>query len=623
VPDFFSWILSHNRSDLHVFAGNPTICGSNGLKLEMPAGYKAYQWRLNGQLISGANAASYTATAAGTYSARFSRVDNPNESQWNSWSNPVEVKTGQALAKAQINQIGTVILNDLNNLTDARLQAVGDFAHYYWYKDRTRVDLPGDQDDTTRTAIIKPAMGKGVYTLVTSNFDNCQSPVSDGKYVFFNNQAPLNIADPTNFKGTPNTSSGVDLTWTDASNNENGFEIWRRKKTGDTTYDPWTMATLTTSNVSTFKDSGVDASSTYQYKIRAVSTTGRSNYVPGSSAVEVKTTADMQPPTVPDSLKAKAIGVQKILLTWGASTDNTGMGQYYIYFGSDSVATEDTTYVLTNLALNTVFNFTVRAFDRSGNRSAPSNQAQGSTYMAGLFYEHNTGSESDLDSINWSSPEFTGWVPTFTLAPKTQEDFFNFRFDGFLYITNPGTYQFRTSSDDGSRLTLDGKVLVDNDGIHTLKTVTSNNQTLTEGSHRITVDFFDYTETDTLVVEYKGPDTNNQWASIKPDALKSSENVVTGLEPDQPSEPIMSVSVFPNPTSQDNINIRIQSGSPKPVHIQLLDGTGRNIMNEMIPIEDLSNDIRLTTPGLVAEGLYIVVAKQGKTTVRQRLIIKR
>jgi hypothetical protein len=84
-PDFFTWILGKNKSQVHAFSGNATICSADGVKLELPPGFFAYQWELNGQLISGATTATYMATTAGNYRARFSRVANPTEQQWNSW----------------------------------------------------------------------------------------------------------------------------------------------------------------------------------------------------------------------------------------------------------------------------------------------------------------------------------------------------------------------------------------------------------------------------------------------------------------------------------------------------------------------------------------------------------
>jgi len=526
------------------------------------------------------------------------------------------------LPQAQIEQHGTVVLKDLNNYENAQLEAVGNFGHYYWYKDNVLVDFAGDQDDTIKLAVITPAMGKGAYTLITSNFDNCKSPVSAPKYLFFNNQSPLNITAPSNFNGTVNASSEITLTWTDASTNENGFEIWRRKKNDATSFTPWEMATLTNSNITTFKESKLLPLSTYQYKIRAVSNTGRSNYIPDPTTLELTTGADKEAPSAPKNLAVIPLGVKKIKLTWSPSTDNIGVKDYYAYFGADSVGTRDTVFVLDNLELNKQYKFKIKARDIAGNLSAPSSEKQGNTFVSGLYYEHSTGVTFDLDSIDWTHPEFTGMVQTFTLAPRTQEDYFNFRFDGYVLITKPGAYQFRTGSDDGSRLKLNDAVAVDNDGVHTFKIVASANQNLTAGPVRITVDFFEYNESDSLLVQYNGPDSNNEWTAIPSTALRSSDTVITALEPDNGPAASFMVSVYPNPSTQNNINVKLQTVINDPVSVQLLDPMGRSLSAETFEPGQLSEGVRIASPGILAPGIYIVRIRQRNLTARQRVIIK-
>jgi chitodextrinase len=621
-PDFFTWILGKNKATIHAFSGATTICDAAGLKLELPQGYLAYQWQRNEQTISGATSASYTATTAGAYRARFSRVANPTEAQWNKWSDPVAVTTGQGLAQAQIKQNGTVLLKDLNNFENAKLEAVGDFGHYYWYKDNVLVDFAGDQDDTIKLAMITPTMGKGAYTLVTSNFDNCKSPVSAAKYLFFNNLAPVNITAPTNFNGTVSASSEVTLTWTDASTNENGFEIWRRRKIDATNFSPWEMATLTNSNVASFKESKLLPLSTYQYKIRAVSNTGRSNYTPEATGLELATGADKEAPSAPQNLAVIPIGVKKIKITWRPSTDNIGVKDYSVYFGTDSTTTTDTTFVLSNLELNKQFTFKVKARDVAGNFSAPSSEKQGNTFVSGLYYEHSTGVTFDLDSIDWTHPEFTGMVQSFSLKPKTQEDYFNFRFDGYVLITKAGAYQFRTGSDDGSRLKLNDAVVVENDGVHDFKIVEGASQNLAAGPVRITVEFFEYNESDSLLVQYKGPDSNNEWAAMPPTALRSSDTVITALDPDNGPEDSFVASVYPNPSTQDNINVKLQTVMNDPVNVQLLDPMGRSLSAETFEPAQLNEGVRIASPGILASGIYIITIRQRNVTARQRVIIK-
>ncbi len=45
-------------------------------------------------------------------------------------------------------------------------------------------------------------------------------------------------------------------------------------------------------------------------------------------------------------------------------------------------------------------------------------------------------------------------------------DNFAVRWSGFVRIEKDGKYEFVTESDDGSRLSIDGKVVVNNGGVH-------------------------------------------------------------------------------------------------------------------------------------------------------------
>src|SRR5262249_19551486 len=59
------------------------------------------------------------------------------------------------------------------------------------------------------------------------------------------------------------------------------------------------------------------------------------------------------------------------------------------------------------------------------------------------------------------------------------------QFSGFLKITTAGSYTFQTASDDGSLLYVDGNLVVNNDGSHSLATVTSSAVALGAGMHSI------------------------------------------------------------------------------------------------------------------------------------------
>ncbi|MDB4338698.1 DUF1080 domain-containing protein [Rubripirellula sp.] len=78
------------------------------------------------------------------------------------------------------------------------------------------------------------------------------------------------------------------------------------------------------------------------------------------------------------------------------------------------------------------------------------------------------------------------------------------RFDGFLPIQNAGKYTFRLSSDDGSRLYLDGKEVINNDGVHP-NTAKEGSVILNVGVHEFRVDYFEKSGQQELSLDWAGP----------------------------------------------------------------------------------------------------------------------
>lgn len=130
------------------------------------------------------------------------------------------------------------------------------------------------------------------------------------------------------------------------------------------------------------------------------------------------------------------------------------------------------------------------------------------------FYD-SSPSGSTVDNIPTSGFQGSGTFTSFDVdALQNQEDpgdtdNFSIRYSGYIQIDTQGSYTFYTSSDDGSKLFIDGTEVVDNDGAHGTRE-RSGSINLTAGLHDITVLFFENGGGETLTVQYQGPSISKQ-----------------------------------------------------------------------------------------------------------------
>jgi uncharacterized repeat protein (TIGR03806 family) len=109
-----------------------------------------------------------------------------------------------------------------------------------------------------------------------------------------------------------------------------------------------------------------------------------------------------------------------------------------------------------------------------------------------------------LPNFDLLTPVDSGTAATFDISFRQRSEDFAFRFTGVIRIDVAGTYTFYTSSDDGSRLWIDGALIVDNDGLHgTVER--SGVVSLSPGYHAIVVGFFERGGQEALSVSFEGP----------------------------------------------------------------------------------------------------------------------
>ncbi|MCH2182936.1 MAG: PA14 domain-containing protein [Mariniblastus sp.] len=106
--------------------------------------------------------------------------------------------------------------------------------------------------------------------------------------------------------------------------------------------------------------------------------------------------------------------------------------------------------------------------------------------------------------VTANQPNFEIFIP----QGKPGDQFTNV-FEAMIEIPESGKYEFFTTSDDGSRLYLDGKDLVNNDGAHGMATK-SGAVNLAAGFYPLRVNYFDSGGAHGLKVEWSGPGFKRQ-----------------------------------------------------------------------------------------------------------------
>ncbi len=516
-PDFFSWMLLQNKRDIRVLYGDPTICptNSNGVKLALSVGFLAYQWELDGAIIPAATSSTYTATQPGTYRARFSRISAaPSEAQWNLWSKPVVVQEATPITPT-ITAVGTSHLPDINGDLSVRINGptTKDLVKL-WSRDGGQTTTYPYAFPYTDTASYTIRTDAGRFSLKTIPLNGCRSLESNSIYVTAS--TPISLIALASPQAIVTGTGTVQLFWTDNTPNETGFEIFRATDGGE--YD---FFKLLSAGTTSYIDTGLAPNTNYDYQIRAINNTAASPY---TGPISVTTQADTQPPSAPQNLVVSGLkSLTKITLSWTASVDNTAIQRYEIYYGATTINTlsSATTYTVTGLTANSNYLFTVKAFDLAGNVSQPSNQLLATTTFTGLNYTYSAVNVTTLYQVenNWNTPEATGTCSNFDISLRKQDDFFNFKFDGYLNLP-AGTYNFRSYSDDGSAIYLGASGatafpfvvanpatnrIFNNDGLHGCDpgAGATPNQTFTSTARPITVLMFEQQGDECLNIEYK------------------------------------------------------------------------------------------------------------------------
>lgn len=179
---------------------------------------------------------------------------------------------------------------------------------------------------------------------------------------------PTPPAAPSNLTATATSSSQINLSWTDNSNNETGFEIERC--TGSTCTE-FALINTVTAGTTSWSNTGLAAATSYSYRVRAANTAGNSDYsiVAGATTPSAPTI-----PAAPSALTAVAKAKNAVQLTWTDNSNNETGFRIERCTGSTcsnftavaTVGVNAVAYTNTGLKANTTYRYRVAAYNSAG-----------------------------------------------------------------------------------------------------------------------------------------------------------------------------------------------------------------------------------------------------------------
>ncbi|MFN7140683.1 MAG: fibronectin type III domain-containing protein, partial [Limisphaerales bacterium] len=344
-------------------------------------------------VIRSANAGGVSASTAQASATTYPEiiVDNPDATVVGSWSSATSAadKYG-ADYRFKSSGSGAAYLQFTPNITIA-----GDYQVYEWHPQGSNRTTNAPyvityNGGSTTVGVNQKVNGAkwnllGTFTFATGtsgnvriqdNFpDTGQIVMADAiRFVLVGALTPPNA--PSGLSASAISSSQINLSWSDNSNNEDNFIVSRSTTSGG----PYTDIATLPANSTSFSNTGLNGGTTYYYVVRAVNSGASS-----ANSAQASATTQLNPPAAPSGLTATAVSSSQIDLSW---TDNSNNESNFIvarsttsggpYTDIATLGANVTSYSNTGLNPVTTYYYVVRA-SNSGGTSANSAQASATT----------------------------------------------------------------------------------------------------------------------------------------------------------------------------------------------------------------------------------------------------
>ncbi|MEO6681588.1 MAG: PA14 domain-containing protein, partial [Ginsengibacter sp.] len=246
--------------------------------------------------------------------------------------------------------------------------------------------------------------------------------------------------------------------------------------------------------------------------------------------------------------------------------------------------------------------------------------------VAGLNYNYYEGSYTSVPNFRSLLPVKSGSVDKIDLSPASRSDNYALEFVGYIDLPVDGLYTFYTTSDDGSVLYIDNRLVVNNDGLHG-EIEKSGTIGLKAGIHAISVGFFQALGGKTLQVAYSYPNQNKvaipSVAFYRINGAFARELLGIGGEILASNRPLTDQSVlngsdlkikaYPNPfVNSIKVTLGGEAGEYK---LQMLDGLGRVMWNRSGSKNEGAYQQTINTASLKKGVYFLRVIQNEKTSV--------